>query len=507
MGPLEGLAYGFSVALLPTNLFACFVGVLVGTIVGVLPGIGPVGAMALLLPSTFAMHPATALIMLAGIYYGAMYGGSTTSILVNVPGEAGSVVTLLDGYQMTRKGRAGAALTVAAVGSFVAGTVGVIGIMLAAGWLADVAIQFGPPEYFAITLAGLLLLSRLSGGSILNAFVMVALGLALGTVGMDSISALRRFTFGSVQLAQGIELVPVIMGIYGVAEVLLLAEEGIAKTQIAKVKLRELLPTREEWRRSTMPIARGSVVGFLTGLVPGPAAVLSTFISYTLEKKMSKTPEKFGTGMIEGVAGPEASNNGATAGAMVPLLSLGIPFSPATAILLGALVVHGLQPGPLMISQRPEVFWGFVASMYIGNLMLLILNLPLVGLFVSVLRLPQHILATLVLLLCLVGAYSLSNSFLDLWVLVVFGVFGYALRKLHVDPSPMVVALVLGPMMEKTLRQALFLTQGSVVDLVARPLAATILILAAAALFGPPLVRLLRARAFGKPISQSSSAD
>jgi putative tricarboxylic transport membrane protein len=336
---------------------------------------------------------------------------------------------------------------------------------------------------------------------------MVALGLALGTVGMDSISALRRFTFGSVQLAQGIELVPVIMGIYGVAEVLLLAEEGIAKTQIAGVKLRQLLPTREEWRRSTMPIARGSVVGFLTGLVPGPAAVLSTFISYTLEKKMSKTPEKFGTGMIEGVAGPEASNNGATAGAMVPLLSLGIPFSPATAILLGALVVHGLQPGPLMISQRPEVFWGFVASMYIGNVMLLILNLPLVGLFVSVLRLPQHILATLVLLLCLVGAFSLSNSFLDLWVLVVFGVFGYALRKLRVDPSPLVVALVLGPMMEKTLRQALFLTQGSVVGLVARPLAGTILVFAAAALFGPPLMRLARAGRGSKAIAQGSSAS
>src|SRR6185295_1118664 len=387
-----------------------------------LPGIGPVGAMALLLPSTFAMHPATALIMLAGIYYGAMYGGSTTSILVNVPGEAGSVVTLLDGYQMTKKGRAGAALTISAVGSFVAGSLGVVGIMLAAGWLAEVAIQFGPPEYFAITLGGILLLSRLSGGSIMTAFVMVALGLALGTVGMDSISALRRFTFGSVQLAQGVELVPVIMGVYGVAEVLLLAEEGIAKAQIASVKLRELLPTREEWRRSTMPIARGSVVGFLTGLVPGPAAVLSTFIAYTVEKRMSKTPEKFGTGMIEGVAGPEAANNGATA---------------------GAIVVHGLQPGPLMISQRPEVFWGFVASMYIGNLMLLILNLPLVGVFVTVLRLPQHILATLVLLLCLVGAFSLSNSFLDLWVLVIFGVIGYALRKLNVDPSPMVVALVL----------------------------------------------------------------
>src|SRR4030095_14209822 len=495
MGPLEGLAYGFSVALLPTNLFACFVGVLVGTIVGVLPGIGPVGAMALLLPSTFAMHPATALIMLAGIYYGAMYGGSTTSILVNVPGEAGSVVTLLDGHQMTKKGRAGAALTIAAVGSFFAGTVGVVGIMLAAGWLADVAIQFGPPEYFAITLGGILLLSRLSGGSILNAFVLVALWLALWTVGMDSISALRRFTFGSVQLAQGVELVPVIMGVYGVAEVLLLAEEGIAKTQIASGKLRELLPTSEEWRRSTMPIARGSVVGFLTGLVPGPAAVLSTFIAYTVEKRMSKTPEKFGTGMIEGVAGPEAANNGATAGAMVPLLSLGIPFSPATAILLGALVVHGLQPGPLMISQRPEVFWGFVASMYIGNFLLLILNLPLVGVFVSILRLPQHVLSTFVLLLCLVGAFSLSNSFLDLWVLVGMGVIGYGFRKLSIDPAPLIVAVVLGPVMEKTLRQTLFMAHGDWRLMVFRPLSLALFAVGALVLVGPPIAAAWRRRA------------
>jgi len=490
MGPIEGLLYGFTIAMTPTNLFACFIGVLVGTVVGVLPGIGPVGAMALLLPSTFALHPATALIMLAGIYYGAMYGGSTTSILVNVPGEAGSVVTLLDGYQMTRKGRAGAALAIAAVGSFVAGTIGVVGIMMAAGWLADVAVQFGPPEYFAITFGGILLLSRLSGGSLLHAFVMVAIGLALGTVGMDSISALRRFTFGSVQLSQGIDLVPVIMGLYGVAEVLLLAEEGIARVNIASVRLRDLLPTREEWRQASMPIARGSVVGFLTGLVPGPAAVLSTFISYTLEKKISKTPERFGHGAVEGVAGPEAANNAATAGAMVPLLSLGIPFSPATAILLGALVIHGLNPGPLLISDRPEVFWGFIASMYIGNFMLLVLNLPLVGLFVSVLRLPQHVLATLVLMLCLVGAFSLNNSYLDLWVLAAFGLFGYGLRKLRVDPSPLVVALVLGPMMEKTLRQALFITRGSLVELVARPLTAAILIVTLAAFLGPLLVRL-----------------
>jgi putative tricarboxylic transport membrane protein len=479
---------------MPTNLFACFLGVLVGTIVGILPGIGPVGAMALLLPSTFALQPATALIMLAGIYYGAMYGGSTTSILVNVPGEAGSVVTALDGYQMTRNGRAGAALAVAAVGSFVAGTLGVVGIMLAASWLADQALRFGPPEYFALALTGLLLLSRLSGGNVMHAFMLVAIGLALGTVGMDSISAVRRFTFGSTQLSQGVELVPVIMGLYGVAEVMLIAEAGIRRARIATVRMRELLPTGAEWRQSAAPIARGSVVGFVTGLVPGPASVLATFISYTLERRISRTPERFGQGAIEGVAGPEAANNGATAGAMVPLLSLGIPFSPATAILLGALTITGIQPGPLLISQRPEVFWGVVASMYLGNFLLLILNLPLVGLFVSVLRLPQHVLATLVLLLCLVGAYSLNNSQLDLWVLVVFGIFGYGLRKLAIDPSPLVVALVLGPIMEKTLRQALFLERGNVLALAGRPLTAALLMVGLLVLITPPLLRLLRVR-------------
>ena len=505
MGPLEGLLYGFSVALTPTNLFACFIGVLVGTIVGILPGIGPVGAMALLLPSTFTLQPATALIMLAGIYYGAMYGGSTTSILVNVPGEAASVVTAIEGYQMTKKGRAGAALAVAAVGSFIAGSLGVVGIVLASSWLADQALRFGPPEYFAMAVAGLLLLSRLSGGSLMHAFVMVAIGLALGTVGMDSISAVRRFTFGSTQLSQGVELVPVIMGLYGVAEVMLIAEAGIKKAHIATVRLRELLPTRTEWKQSGWPIARGSAVGFLTGLIPGPTTVLATFISYTLERKISRTPERFGQGAIEGVAGPEAANNGATAGAMVPLLSLGIPFSPATAILLGALIITGIQPGPLLISQRPEVFWGVVASMYVGNFILLILNLPLVGLFVSVLRMPQHVLATLVLLLCLLGAYSLNNSQLDLWVLVVFGIFGYGLRKLVIDPSPLIVALVLGPLMEKTLRQALFMERGNVLALAGRPLTATLLLLGAVVVVTPPLVRLLRGqRAAGTPMSTTA---
>jgi putative tricarboxylic transport membrane protein len=494
VGPLEGLVYGFGVALTPANLIACFVGVLIGTIVGVLPGIGPVGAMALLLPSTYALSPTTALIMLAGIYYGAMYGGSTTSILVNVPGEAASVVTTLDGYQMARKGRAGAALAVSAVGSFVAGSLGVVGLMLFAAWLADAALQFGPPEYFALSVTGLAVLSRLSGGSVLVAFAMVGLGLAIGTVGMEPISGYRRFTFGSTQLSQGLELVPIIMGLYGVAEVLVLAEEGLRRSEIVKVRMRELFPTREEWRRSSWPIARGSVLGFLTGLVPGPSTVLATFISYTVERRLSKTPERFGTGAIEGVAGPEAANNGATAGAMVPLLSLGIPFSPATAILLGALVIHGIQPGPMLITNQPAVFWGVVASMYIGNVMLLILNLPLVGAFVSILRLPQHVLSTFVLLLCLVGAFSLSNSFLDLWVLVAMGLLGYIFRKLSVDPAPLIVAVVLGPAMEKTLRQTLFMAHGDWRLLAFRPLSLALFALGALVLLGPSIAAGLRRR-------------
>jgi putative tricarboxylic transport membrane protein len=402
------------------------------------------------------------------------------------------VVTALDGYQMTRKGRAGAALAVAAAGSFVAGSLGVVGIVLASSWLTDQALRLGPPEYFAMAAAGLLLFSRLSGGSVLHAFALVAIGLALGTIGMEPISALRRFTFGSTRLSQGVELVPVIMGVYGVAEVLLIAESGAQRAHVARVRLRELLPTRAEWKRSGWPIARGSVVGFLTGLIPGPTTVLATFISYTLERKVSRSPERFGQGAIEGVAGPEAANNGATAGAMVPLLSLGIPFSPATAILLGALIITGIQPGPLLISQRPEVFWGVVASMYVGNLLLLVLNLPLVGVFVSVLRLPQYVLATLVLLLCLLGAYSLNNSQLDLWVLVAFGVFGYGLRKLAIDPSPLVVALVLGPLMEKTLRQSLFMVRGEWLAILARPLTLSLLLVGLLAIGVPPLLRRAR---------------
>ncbi len=494
MGPLEGLAYGFGIALTAKNLLACFAGVLIGTVVGVLPGIGPIGAMALLIPTTFALSPATAVIMLAGIYYGSMYGGSTTSILVRVPGEAASVVTAVEGYAMTRRGRAGAALAVSAVGSFVAGTLGIFGVVLLASWLAEQALRFGPPEYFALSAMGLLVLSRLSGGSVLVSFLMVGLGLAVGTVGMEPISGVNRFTFGWLTLGQGIELVPVIMGLYGVAEVLVLVEQGVWRAQVARVRLRELFPTKGEWRQSAAPIARGSVIGFAAGLVPGPAAVLSTFISYAVERRLSRTPERFGQGAIEGVAGPEAANNGATAGAMVPLLSLGIPFAPATAILLSALIIHGVQPGPLLMAQRPEIFWGVVASMYVGNVLLLILNLPLVGVFVSVLRLPQHVLSTLVLLLCLVGAWALNNSALDLWVLVAMGFIGYVFRKLAVDPAPLIVALVLGPFMENTLRQTLFMARGEWSTLLLRPLALGLLLIGLLAVAAPPAVAALRRR-------------
>jgi len=492
MDSLHGLAYGFGVALTGPNLLACFLGVLVGTIVGVLPGIGPIGAMALLIPSTFALGPTTALIMLAGIYYGSMYGGSTTTILVNVPGEAASVVTAIDGYQMARKGRAGAALAVSAVGSFVAGTLGIVALMFFAPPLADVALEFGPPEYFFLTLVGLIFLSRLGGGSALKSFLMVGLGLLLGTVGMEPISGLPRFTLGQLQLSQGVELVPVAMGLYGIGEVLIIAEKITGIPQLVKVRFRELFPTVTEWKRAFPPMLRGGAVGFLIGLIPGPAAILSTFAAYALEKRISKHPEEFGKGAIEGVAGPESANNSATAGAMVPLLALGVPFAPATAMLLGALIIHGVQPGPLLMTQQPEIFWGVVASMYIGNIVLLILNLPMVGVFASILRLPQHLLMGLILLLCLVGTYSVNNSFLDLYILIAMGAAGYILRKLKFDMAPLILALVLGPMLEKTLRQSLFLARGDVWMLVNRPIAAVLLSAGLAAIVLPPLIRLLK---------------
>ncbi len=457
--------------------------------VGVLPGIGPIGAMALLIPSTYTLGPTAALIMLSGIFYGAQYGGSTTSILVNVPGEAASVVTCIDGYQMARKGRGGAALAISAMGSFVAGTMGVLALMLFAPPLAEAALEFGPPEYAALALVGLIFLSQIGAHSPLKSFLMVGFGLLLGTVGMDMVSGLTRFTFGRVELGQGVELVPVAMGLYGVSEVLLITEQITGAPEMIKVKFRELFPNLREWKRAFWPMLRGGGIGFFIGLIPGPAAILSTFTSYALERKLSRHPEEFGKGAIEGVAGPESANNSATAGLMVPLLALGIPFSPATAMLLGALMIQGVQPGPLLMSQRPEIFWGVVASMYLGNVMLLVLNLPLVGIFANILRLPQHFLMGLILLLCLVGTYSVNNSIVDIYILIGMGGIGYILRKLKFDMAPLILALVIGPILEKNLRTSLFMSRGDAWAILGRPIAGTLILIALAGILLPLLFR------------------
>jgi putative tricarboxylic transport membrane protein len=495
---MEGLLQGFAVALTPTNLFFAFLGALLGTVVGVLPGIGPIGAMALLLGATYSLPPATALIMFAGIYYGSMYGGSTTSILVNIPGEASSVVTCIDGNQMARRGRGGAALFLAAAGSFVAGTIALIILSWLAPLLAEAALQFGPPEYFAIAVFGLLVLSQLSGQGLLKSFLMVGVGLLLSTVGMDVITGQPRFDFGTIGLKQGIDFVPIAMGLFGVAEVLEVARERIDdQKDIIRVRLKELLPNSAETKRSIGPTLRGSLIGFMTGLIPGPAAVISTFMSYTLERKISKHQKEFGQGAPEGVAGPESANNASAVGAFVPLLSLGIPFAPPTALLLSAMMIHGVTPGPMLMKEHPEVFWGVISSMYIGNFMLLVLNLPLVGLFIHVLRTPKNLLMPLILLLCVVGVFAVNNSVVDLWIMLVSGIGGYFLRKLDFSVAPLVLALVIGPMMENALRQSLMLSLGRFDIFFTQPLSRALFLLAAVVIISPFLWRLIR-KSFAK---------
>lgn len=476
MDALANLALGFSVALEPANLLFCFLGVLVGTLVGVLPGFGPIAAIALLLPLTFKMAPATAIIMLAGIYYGAMYGGSTTSILVNIPGEAASVVTCLDGYQMARQGRAGPALGISAFGSFIAGTFGVIGLMFFAPILGAAALRFGPPEYFALTFLGLTLVAYLSRGSVLKGLVMAILGLLLGTIGMDPISGEERFTYGSLTLGDGLGLVPVAMGMFGIAEVLENLETAVGR-EVYEKKIKGLLPNLKDWKDSFWPIVRGTVVGFLVGILPGPSGALSSFTSYAIEKRLSRHPEKFGTGAIEGVAGPESANNAATAGAFIPLLSLGIPSNIVMALFVGALMIHGVQPGPLFIRQNPELFWGVVASMYVGNIMLLVLNLPLIGIWVRVLKIPYSILFPLIFLFCLIGVYSLNNNVVEMFIMLIFGIAGFLLRKVGFEGTPFLLALVLGPIMESSLRQSLLISQGSFTIFLYRPISAVLVLL------------------------------
>jgi putative tricarboxylic transport membrane protein len=477
MDLIHNLLYGFSVAFQPENLVSCFFGVFVGTLVGVLPGIGPVGAMSLLLPVTFGVSPVSGIIMLAGIYYGAMYGGSTTSILVNIPGEAASVVTCLDGYQMALQGRAGPALGIAAFGSFIAGTFGIVGLMFLATPLADLALRFGPTEYFSLVCLGLSVLIYLTQGSVLRGLLMAGSGVFLSLIGQDVIEGTARFTFGLIGLIDGVGLVPLAMGLFGVSEILLNLEK-LTKRIIFKTEIKSLFPTREDWRRAAKPIGRGTLLGFFLGILPGGGAIISSFLSYALEKKFSKYPEQFGKGAIEGVAGPESANNSASSGAFIPLFSLGIPANVVMALLLGALMIHGLQPGPLILTQHPEIFWGTVASMYVGNVMLLALNLPLIGIWVRILRIPYKTLFPLILLFCLIGAYAVGGNIFDIYVMLVFGILGYFLRKLNYEPAPLVLAFVLGPMLEKNLRQALILSDGSIGVFVSHPLSAVSLFMA-----------------------------
>ncbi|MBF8287039.1 MAG: transporter [Candidatus Rokubacteria bacterium] len=470
----QNLYLGFSVALSPGVLWYGFLGCFVGTLVGVLPGVGPLAGISLLLPMTFGLDATRALVMLAGIYYGAMYGGSTTSILMRIPGEAASVMTCIDGYAMARKGRAGPALTIAAVGSYVAGTVSVVALMFLAPPLAEFALRFGPPEYFALLMLGLIVLAYMSPGSMLKGLAMAALGLFLGMIGIDQMSGFLRFAYGVTELADGIGVVPVAVGLFGLAEILLTAGQE-KPPEVIRPRLRDLLPSRQEWRDAHWPIWRGTVLGFLIGIIPGSAHVISTFVSYALERKLSKHPEEFGKGAVAGVAGPESANNSATSGAFVPMLALGVPGVPIAALLLAAMMIHGVTPGPLLIKNDPRLFWGFIASMYVGNVILLILNLPLVGLFVNLLRVPYPVLYPAILVCSIVGVYAVSSSVVDVWIMLGAGVLGYGLRKLDFETAPIVLGLVLAPMMEMSLRQSLSMSAGHYAIFVTRPISATLL--------------------------------
>jgi putative tricarboxylic transport membrane protein len=460
MSSFDYLVTGFGVALSGKNLLYCFIGCFWGTIVGVLPGLGPLAGMVLLLPLTFGNDPATGIIMLTGIFYGAMYGGSTTSILVRIPGEAASVVTCIDGYEMARQGRAGPALMIAAVGSFIGGTVSVLGLMLVTPPLARVMLAIGPQVEVVLMLMALCTIAFISGGSRLKTSTMIVLGLAFGTIGLDKLTGIPRFTFGNLGLADGLSFTALAIGLFGVSEILLNLERSETIKAI-RPKFKDLVPRWSDLKESAPAVARGTIVGFIFGIVPGVSHVVSTFVSYAIEKRFSRHPERFGKGAIEGVAGPETANNATTGTAMIPLLGLGIPSIPATAILLSALIIHGVTPGPLLLTEHPEVFWGLVASMYVGNVVLLILNLPLVGVFVSLLRIPYGWLVPLILVVSIIGVYSVNSNAADIWIMVVSGAVGYLLRKLGYEMAPLLLALVLGDRLEEQFRTALTMSGGS----------------------------------------------
>jgi TctA family transporter len=473
---LNNLMLGFGVALTFSNIWYCFIGVLLGTLIGVLPGIGPIATISMLLPATFVLPPVSALIMLAGIYYGAQYGGSTTAILVNLPGEVSSVVTCLDGYQMARQGMAGKALGVAALGSFFAGSVATILIAAFAPPLAELALKFGPADYFSLMVLGLIAAVVLAHGSIIKAIAMIVLGLLLGIVGTDVNSGVARYSFGIPELIDGLGIGTVAMGMFGFSEIIRNLEEGEEREVFTK-SVTGLLPNWTDIKRCAWPVIRGTALGSFLGILPGGGPVLGSFSAYTLEKKMSKTPEKFGTGMIEGVAAPESANNAAAQTSFIPLLTLGIPSNPVMALMIGAMIIHGIQPGPQIMTAKPELFWGMIASMWVGNLLLVVLNMPMIGMWVKLLTVKYDYLFPAILIFCCIGVYSISNAPMDVLLAALFGFIGYAFIKLDMEPAPLLLGFVLGPMMEENLRRALLLSRGDPAVFFTRPISLTLLII------------------------------
>lgn len=499
MDLFSNLALGFSVALLPTNLLYGFLGVLLGTMIGVLPGLGPVATISILLPFTFSLQPQAALIMLAGIYYGAQYGGSTTAILVNLPGESSSVITAIDGNQMARRGQAGLALATAALASFLAGTFATFVIALAAPSLAEVALQFGPADYFSLMVFGLVAAVILAHGSVVKAIGMILVGMLLGTVGIDVNTSVPRFTFGIPQFGDGMDFAVIAMGIFGIGETIVnLERTGTARVYMQKIK--ELWPKPNELKAILPPAARGTLLGSALGVLPGGGPVLSSFSSYALEKKISKQPEKFGKGAIEGVAGPEAANNGAAQTSFIPLLTLGLPSNAVMALMIGALMMQGLHPGPQLMRDKPELFWGLVASMWTGNLMLVVLNLPLVGIWAKMLTMPYRYLYPAILIICCIGVYSINNSALDVLIATLFGFVGYLLYRLNCEPAPLLLGFILGPLIEENLRRALVISHGDPLVLVQRPISLAFLTLTALLIvvLCAPLIRTTRGRVFAE---------
>jgi putative tricarboxylic transport membrane protein len=496
---MQGLFNGFALALTPVNLLFGFIGAVLGTAVGVLPGLGPAATISLLLPITYALgSPLTSIIMMAGIYCGAMYGGSTTSILLNIPGEAASVVTCIDGYKMAKNGRAGAALGISAIGSFIAGTFGIIALTFIAPPLSSFALKFGPAEYFSLTLLGLTLAAFLSGKSMLKGMIMAVFGLLLATVGIDPVGGALRYTFGTMILMDGFDFLALAMGVFGIGEILISMEED-TNAELVTTKIKDIYPTMKDWLESRWAIARGTLIGFGVGLLPGGGAVMASMIAYAIEKRVSKTPERFGEGAIEGVASPESANNSASSASFIPMLTLGIPGNPAIAMIFAALLIQGVQPGPFLIVDHPDVFWGVIASMYIGNVVLLFFNLPLVGVWVQMLRVPYSIMAPLIVMICSIGVYSLKNDVDDVLMMFIFGIFGYILRKFKFELGPLILAFVLGRILERSLSQALIISSGDVSVFVTKPISAVLLGIVFLMLL-TPLALMLRQKKTEKPL-------